>query len=147
MITKVPETVLNGYSDSAMARDKNSSTARRNENGVSDLQSSCARAVGHKPMESMTLEKAYGATETALEKRCLRQRKNLLACAEKLGLMSEPVRQPLACRTLYCKGRTFSVAVAKFDAVIVAEIVFRQIPMQMLLRAMLINAAHATLKN
>jgi len=52
------------------------------------------------------------------------------------------VRETLTCCTHHSKRRTVAIVVAKLNPMIVAEIIFRQIPMQMLLAAMLIDAFH-----
>ena len=57
------------------------------------------------------------------------------------------IREPLACRTLYRKDCTFPIIVTKLDAVIVPEIVFGEITVQMLFGAMLIDAFHAAFEN
>jgi hypothetical protein len=57
----------------------------------------------------------------------LRQRRNRAALCLKTGLVSEPVRQPLAGRVLDRHGCTFPIVVSEPDSVIVAEIEFRQI--------------------
>ena len=59
----------------------------------------------------------------------------------KLGLVRLAVREPLASRTLYRKDCTFPIVEAKPNAVIVPEIILCKVPMQMLLFAMLIDAA------
>jgi hypothetical protein len=55
----------------------------------------------------------------------LRQRKNLAASALKRGLISSRIREALARGVFRGKRRTLAIAIAKRDAVIVAEIVFR----------------------
>jgi hypothetical protein len=77
----------------------------------------------------------------------LRQRMNRAAAALKSFLVRLPVREPLACRTLYRKDCTFPIVVAKPNAVIVPEIVLCQVAVQMLLFAMLVDAAHAALED
>jgi hypothetical protein len=65
----------------------------------------------------------------------------------KFGLVRLPVREALTGCILYGKHRTVAVVVTKLDAVIVTEIVFGEISMQMFLAAMLINATHAPLED
>jgi hypothetical protein len=77
----------------------------------------------------------------------LRQRINLAACALKSGFVSSPIRETLASRVFHGKRRTLTIIEAKRHAVIVAEIVLRQVAMQMLLFAVLINAPHTALEN
>lgn len=61
--------------------------------------------------------------------------------------MSLAVRETLAARLLDGNGRTIRIVEAKLDPVIVAEVVFRQIPVQVLLAAMLVDAAHTALED
>jgi predicted aconitase with swiveling domain len=61
--------------------------------------------------------------------------------------VSPPIRETLTSRILHGKRRTVAIVVTKYDPVIVAEIVICQIPMQMFLFAMLINALHAAFEN
>jgi hypothetical protein len=53
--------------------------------------------------------------------------------------VSISVRQPLAGRILDRKGCTFPILNAEFGAVVVTEMVFSEIPVQMLLTAVLIT--------
>ena len=62
-------------------------------------------------------------------------------------LVSSPIRETLASYALYGKRRTFAIVDAKGDAVIISKIVFGQIPMQMLLFTVLIDAAHTALEH
>ena len=57
------------------------------------------------------------------------------------------VRETLASRVLDGKGRTFPIVDAERDAVIEPEIEFRQIPVKVLLGAVLIDAAHTPLED
>jgi hypothetical protein len=59
----------------------------------------------------------------------------------------ESIRETPAPYALDGSAHAFPVAVAKQDPVIVAEIKLRQIPMQMLFVAMLIDALHAALED
>lgn len=61
--------------------------------------------------------------------------------------MRLPVRQPLAGRVFDSKGCTFPILNTEFGASIVTEIIFGQVPMQMLFGAMLVNASHAAFKD
>jgi hypothetical protein len=61
--------------------------------------------------------------------------------------VSRPVRETLAFNALHSKRRTFPIVHTEGNAVIVAEIKFREIAMQMLLIAMLIDAAHTALED
>ena len=61
--------------------------------------------------------------------------------------MRPPIRETLASRAFDCKRRTFAIFDAERGAVVVAEIVFRKITMQMLLAAMLIHTTHAALED
>ena len=69
------------------------------------------------------------------------------ACALKSAFVSPPVREAPASGVLHGKRRTVSIVITKRNAVIVAEIVFRQIPMQVLFLAMLVHAPHAALED
>jgi hypothetical protein len=68
-----------------------------------------------------------------------RQRMNLFAEALKSRFASWPVRETLALDTLHGKHGTFPIIVAESNAVIVAEIKFRQIAVQVLLCTMLVH--------
>ena len=61
-----------------------------------------------------------------------------------IGLVSPPICQPLPFRALDGKGCTFSIG---NHAGVVAKIKFRQIAMQMLLAAMLVDAFHAAFED
>jgi hypothetical protein len=79
---------------------------------------------------------------------CLdRQRRKRRARLLKSGLVSPPIRETLTSRILHGKRRTVAIVVTKYDPVIVAEIVLCQVPMQMFLFTMLINALHAPFEN
>jgi len=72
---------------------------------------------------------------------------NRFAAWLKSCLVSRAVRETLAFRTLDCKRRTFPVVNAEGGPVVIAEIKFREIAMQMLFFAMLVHAAHAALED
>lgn len=57
------------------------------------------------------------------------------------------IREPLALCTNDGLGRALLVLDTKRRAVVVAEIELRQVPMQVLLRAMLVGPAHAALEH
>lgn len=76
-----------------------------------------------------------------------RQRKNRPARYLKFGLVRLAVRETLTSRTLDRKRRTFPVLYAESGAMIVTEVVFRQITMKVFFIAMLIDARHATFEN
>jgi hypothetical protein len=76
-----------------------------------------------------------------------RQRTKRLAAALKSGLVSRPVRETLALSILDGQRRTFPIGNAEGRAVIVAEIKFREIAMQVLFLAMLVGAAHSALEH
>lgn len=61
--------------------------------------------------------------------------------------MGLTVRETLARRTYNGARRTFPIVYAEGNAVVVAEIVLGQIPMQMLLGTVLVDAAHSALEN
>lgn len=76
-----------------------------------------------------------------------RQRLNRPACLLKSGFVRPPIREALAGSTFHGKGSTFAIVKAKLGAVIKTKIVFGEIAMQMLLAAMLIDAAHTALED
>ena len=76
-----------------------------------------------------------------------RQRTNLRAANLKSALVRSLIREALASRTLNGKRRTFAIAIAEPNAVIVAEVIFCEVAVQMLLATMLIHAAHASLED
>ncbi len=57
------------------------------------------------------------------------------------------IGEALALTALYCRNRAVSVVVPKRGTIVIAEIKFRQIAMQMLFAAMLIDTTHAALEN
>jgi hypothetical protein len=57
------------------------------------------------------------------------------------------IAEALALTASYCRNGAVSVIVPKRGTIVVAEIEFRQITMQMLLVAMLVHTAHATFEN
>jgi hypothetical protein len=65
----------------------------------------------------------------------------------KLGLVRPPIRETLAIGVLHCKRGTFPVIETKPDPVIVAEIELRQVAVQVLLGAVLIDASHTALED
>jgi hypothetical protein len=69
------------------------------------------------------------------------------ACLLKSGSISRPVRQPLATWISDSNGRTFPIGKAEGDTVIIAEIKFREIAMQVLLSAMLIDGTVTLIGN
>ena len=77
----------------------------------------------------------------------LRQRRNRAARCLKTGLVRLPVREALACRILHGNRRTVAIVETEFDTMIVAEIKLSQVPVQMLLFAVLVIAAHTAFKN
>jgi hypothetical protein len=80
---------------------------------------------------------------------CLRFRARIQRASRNLnsGLMRPSVCQALAFCTLRNQARAFKVTNAKTDAVIVTEIEFREITVQMLFGTMLIYAAHTALED
>ena len=70
-----------------------------------------------------------------------------LALNLKSGLVRLPVHQPLAFNAFDRGKGAVDVAVAERHAVIVAVVELGKIPMQMLLFAMLIHAAHSALED
>src|SRR4051794_27910184 len=75
---------------------------------------------------------------------CLRfQRRKRPAFLLKSGLVRLTVRQALAGGVLDGARRPFPIVASKCNAVVVAEIVFGKVAMQMLFVAVLINAFHA----
>jgi hypothetical protein len=59
------------------------------------------------------------------------------------GLVRQPVREALAGPALHGALRTFSIVDAKSDAIVVSEIKFSKVAVEMFFAAMLINPAHA----
>lgn len=80
-------------------------------------------------------------------RRFRRHRINRPALIRKLGLVRLLVRETLAGRALDRKRRTFPVLDAKSGAMIVSEIVFRQITVKVFFIAMLIDALHASFED
>ena len=76
-----------------------------------------------------------------------RQRRKRATWRLKSASVRPPIRETLASRTLHSKRGTFAIVEAKFNAVIETEIIFGKVAMQMLLAAVLINAAHAALED
>jgi len=66
---------------------------------------------------------------------------------EKSDSVSLLIHQALAFDALHGLDGAVNVAVAEFDAVIVAEVKFREVAVQVLLAAVLIDAAHAALED
>lgn len=79
--------------------------------------------------------------------RLRRQRKKRFALKRKIGFTRPSICEALADDALRQNFRAFKIGHAKTDTVIVTKIKFREIAMQMLLRAMLVRAAHATLEH
>jgi hypothetical protein len=77
----------------------------------------------------------------------LRQRRNRFAAALESGFVRLPIRETLARRIHNGARRTFPIVHAEGNAVAVAEVVFREIAMQMLFGTVLINAAHTAPEN
>jgi hypothetical protein len=67
---------------------------------------------------------------------------NRAACALKSELVSIPIRETLAIRRLDCKRRPFPIIVAECGSGVITKIEFCEVAVQMLLGAMLVNAAH-----
>jgi hypothetical protein len=65
---------------------------------------------------------------------------NRAAICLKTGLTRLPIREALVRNTNQCKYRTFSISNL---ACVITEIEFRQIPVQVLLRTVLVDALHA----
>lgn len=57
------------------------------------------------------------------------------------------IRQTLIGRVLNRKRRPFPIVATKRSAVVIAEIIFGKVAMQMFFIAVLINSAHAALEN
>ena len=82
-------------------------------------------------MRPATTEKIEPAQRLGLRPFRLRQRLKRPALILKHCLVKLTIREALACRTLYRKGRTFPIVVAKLDPVIASEIALGQIsPLQ-----------------
>jgi len=79
--------------------------------------------------------------------RFFRQRTNRLAVKLKSGLIRLPVHEALAFHASDRCERAVDVTDTERDTMIVPEIVFGQIAMQVLLFAMLIDAAHPALED
>src|SRR6202167_5279133 len=80
--------------------------------------------------------------------RFLRQRKNLLtSCFLCLILVSRPIHQALALDTLESSCRPFPIGNAKARTIVIAELKFRQIVLQVLFAAERIGPAHAVLEH
>lgn len=62
------------------------------------------------------------------------------------GAISRSIGQPLALGTLHHYRRSLFVGYATCDAVVVAEVKLRQIPVQVLLLAVLVHTIHAALE-
>jgi hypothetical protein len=73
-------------------------------------------------------------------------RKRLAACFLWLILVSRPVRQALALDTLESSHRPFPIGHAKAGTIVIAELEFRQITLQVLFTAERIGAAHTPLE-
>src|SRR5436190_4231102 len=74
-------------------------------------------------------------------------RKRFAACLGWTILVSRPVRQALALDTFEGSCRPFPIVDAEGHAVIIAEIKFREIALQMRFADLMINASDAALKN
>jgi hypothetical protein len=73
----------------------------------------------------------------------VRQRRKRAACLLKSGLIKLTIRETLAFDALYSKHRTFPIIEAEGSSGIKAEVVFREIAMQVLFLAMLIDTTHS----
>jgi hypothetical protein len=62
-------------------------------------------------------------------------------------LVSRPVRQALALDTLESLRRPFPIANAKAGTIVVAELKFRQVTLQVLLAAERVGSAHTALEH
>lgn len=77
----------------------------------------------------------------------MRQRRKRLAAWPKSGSVRPLIRETLASRVLNGLRRTFAIVKAELFSVIVTEVIFGKVAMQMLFAAMLINAAHTALED
>jgi hypothetical protein len=66
---------------------------------------------------------------------------------ENSGSVSLPVHQALAFRALHGLHRPVNIAVAELNAVIVAEVKFCRVAVQVLFLAVLVDAAHVALED
>lgn len=73
--------------------------------------------------------------------------KRLAFCLSVCGFVSPPIREALSSDALERNIGTHRIVDAKFDAVVLAEIEFSQIALQVLLAAALIRADHAALED
>jgi hypothetical protein len=65
----------------------------------------------------------------------------------KSGSVSLTIRETLAARLRHGNGRTIRIIEAKLDPMIVAKVILGKVTMQMLLSAMLVDAAHSAFEN
>ena len=89
-----------------------------------------------------------GLGGTHYESQRLRQRRKAHAfCLSVRGFTRYAVRETLALDTLEGPCRTFPILDAKARAVIIAEVKFREIAVQMLFADMMIGSNHTALEN